>query len=98
MDNMEITENWYYVIIRNPDTPYSEFVGFSDDTTDEKFVPVFKNKQDAKACFAKLPKDVFKEKYDVHAVIQDDIITTASQEGHDVYVVDETGRILNQLG
>ncbi len=98
MDNMKVTEKWFYIIVRNPDTPRSEFVGFSDDVSGEKFLPVFKCKQDAKDCFAKLPKDVFKEKYDVHAVIQEDILFTAKQEGHDVYVVDETGRILNQLG
>ena len=98
MDNMEITDNWFYVIIKDPDTPYAEFVGFSDDKTGKKFLPVFKTKQDAKACFAKLPKDVFNGKYDVHAVIEDDLVTTAKDKGHDVYLVDEAGKILNQLG
>lgn len=97
MDNMEITDKWFYVIVRDPGTPSEQFVGFSDDDAGEKFLPVFKTKQDAKTCFAKLPKDIFRGKYDVHAVIEEDIINTAKEKGHEIYVVDETGKILNQL-
>ena len=97
MDNMEITDKWFFVIVRDPGTSDEEFVGFSDDKTQVKFLPVFKTKQDAKACFTKLPKDIFKAKYDVHAVIEEDILYAAKDKGHAVFVVDETGKILSQL-
>ena len=98
MDNMEVTDKWFYVIVKEPGTAEEEFVGFSDETAGEKFLPVFKTKQDAKSCFSKLPKDIFKAKYDVHAVIEEDIVLSARDKGHNVFVVDETGRILSRLG
>ena len=98
MDNMEVTENWYYLIVSDPETAYEEFIGFSNEETDEKFLPVFKTKQDAKECFALMPKDVFKGKYDVHAVIEDDILVTAKEKGHRIFLVDEEGKVLKQLG
>ena len=86
MENMEVTENWYYLIVRDPGTSAEQFVGFSNDDT-EKFLPVFKTKQDAKSCFALMPKEVFQGKYDVHAVIEEDILSTAGENGHQVFVI-----------
>ena len=75
-----------------------EFIGFKSEKTDKKFLPVFKTKQDAKACFALMPKDLFKGKYDVHAMIEDDILVTAKEKGYHTFLVDEEGKILKQLG
>jgi len=98
MENMEITDTWLYVIVRDPGTNGEEFLGFSDENTNEKFIPAFKTKQDAKACFALLPKDAFNEKYEVHAVIEEDILGAAKDQGHAVFLLDEEGKILKQLG
>ncbi len=98
MENMETTDSWLYVIIQDPGTSDEEFIGFSDEATDERFLPAFKTKQDAKACFAKLPKDVFNGKYEVQAVIEEDVMIAAKAQGHAVFILDEEGKILNQLG
>jgi len=98
MENMELTDTWLYVIVRDPATSDEEFVGFSDENTNEKFLPAFKTKQDAKACFALLPKDIFNGKYEVHAVIEEDVMNTAKEQGHAVFLLDEEGKILKQLG
>ncbi|MEE4365028.1 MAG: hypothetical protein V2J08_13915 [Desulfotignum sp.] len=98
MQDITITDNWYYVIIQNPGTLSEEVLGFSNETTKEKFLPAFKTKQDAKSCFELLPKDLFKKTYDIHAVIEEDIIHTAQKAGHQVFVLDEKGHILKPLG
>ena len=98
MENMEITDTWLYVIVRDPGTSSEEFIGFTDENTDEKFLPAFKTKQDAKACFAKLPKDIFNGKYEVHAVIEEDVLGSAKEQEHAVFLLDEDGKILKQLG
>ena len=98
MENKETTDTWLYIIIRDPNTSSEQFVGFSDEKTNEKFLPAFKTKQDAKACFAMLPKDVFNGKYEVHAVIKEDVMNTAEDQGHKVFLLDEEGNILKQLG
>ncbi len=97
MDNTNIEDNWYYVIIQNPETASEKLLGFSDEKTREKFLPAFKTKQDAQKCFQMLPKDLFKEKYDIHAMIEDDVLATAEKEGHQVFLLDETGQILKPL-
>ncbi len=96
MENMEVTDKWYYLIVQNPDTPIAQFLGFSQDDG-EKFLPVFKSKQDAKACFSLMPKDLFTGKYDVHAVIEEDVRTAAKEAGHKIFILDEDGKILKQL-
>jgi hypothetical protein len=97
MEDTHITDNWYYVIVQNPGTSSEEVLGFVDDATRKKFLPAFKTKQDAQSCFHKLPKDLFKETYDIHAVIEEDILTAAKKGGHQVFLLDETGRVLKPV-
>lgn len=94
---IKIDEKWYYVIIQNPDSSTEQFVGFNDGKTDEKFLPVFKTKEQATQCFALMPKDLFMGSYDTQAVIEEDILTVANKNGHKVYLLDEKGTILDQL-
>jgi len=90
-------ENWYYIIIRDPETPAEQFVGFSDGNTNEKFLPAFKTKEEAIACFSLMPKDLFTGEYDTQAVIVDDLLNTAQENDHRVYLLDEKGTILKHL-
>ncbi len=96
-DTGETQENWYYVIVQDPSSPTEEFVGFSDSRSDEKFIPVFKTKQQAVDCFALMPKDVFNGKYAVQAVIREDLLSVADQHGHTLYLLDERGAILDTI-
>ncbi|EMS79679.1 MULTISPECIES: hypothetical protein [Desulfotignum] len=97
MESINIDDNWYYVIVQNPDTSFEKLLGFIDEKTNEKFLPAFKTKQDAQKCFQLLPKDLFKEKYDIHAVIEDDLLSTAEKTEYQVFLLDETGQILKPL-
>lgn len=97
MENMEITEKWYYLIVQDPGTSNEQVVGFTNENTNENFLPAFKTQQDAKACFALMPKDIFKGKYEVQAVIEEDILITAKKEGHKVFLLDDEGKILKEL-
>lgn len=90
----EIDENWYYVIIQDPATSSEQYVGFSDDTSGEKFIPLFKTKDDATQCFKLLPKDIFNGKYAVQAVIEDDLFKVSRANGHTLYLLDGKGAIL----
>jgi hypothetical protein len=92
-----ITENWYYVIVQDPGTSKEQFVGFSQEDTDEKFLPAFKTKQDAEKCFTLMPRDVFKKKYDSQAIIEEDLILAAAENGHRIFLLDEKGCLLKPL-
>jgi hypothetical protein len=97
MEDTNITDTWYYVIVQNPGTSAEELVGFHDDNTRKKFLPAFKTKQDARKCFQMMPKDLFRETYDIHAVIEEDVLTAAEKSGHQVFLLDDTGQILKPL-
>ena len=90
-------DNWYFIIVQNPDTPREEAVGFTHPETQENFLPVFKSRQEAKTCFQLMPKDLFKGKYDIHAVIEEDLVATASANGHQLYILDKAGKIISDL-
>ena len=96
-ENLNKSENWYYIIIRDPETPTEQFVGFSDENTSEKFLPAFHTKEEARACFALMPKDLFHGAYDTQAVIEEDLIAAAKENDHRVYLLDENGKILKHL-
>lgn len=72
-------------------------MGFSDEKTKEKFIPAFKTKEDAQACFTLMPKDIFNATYGIQAVIEEDLLGTAMKNGHKIYLLDEKGTILNYL-
>jgi hypothetical protein len=93
----ETAENWYYIIIQDPNTQTEQFVGFSDGKSKEKFLPAFNTKEEARACFALMPKDLFNGKYDTQAVIEDDLLAVANEHGHKIYLLDEKGTILKYL-
>ena len=90
-------DKWYYVIIQDPSSATEQYVGFSDDQTQEKFIPAFKSKEEAKECFALMPKDLFNGSYAVQAVIEDDLLEIAQTNGHKLYLLDEKGTILKTI-
>ncbi len=92
-----IDENWYYIIIQDPGTPTEQFVGYQDSKTDEKFIPAFNTKEEAQACFALMPKDLFNGSYDAQAVIDEDLFAVAKEYGHKIYLLDGKGAILDYL-
>ncbi|MFA5904787.1 MAG: hypothetical protein WC836_12705 [Desulfobacula sp.] len=95
--DIKTNECWYYIIIQNPDTSSEQYVGFSDEKTKEKFIPAFKTKEDAQACFTLMPKDIINATYGIQAVIKDDLLGVAQENDHKIYLLDEKGTILNYL-
>ncbi len=97
MENIKTDENWYYVILQDPHSETEQFVGFDDGKTKEKFLPAFKTKDTAKACFALMPKDLFNGEYGTQAVIEDDLLAVADENGYKIFLLDEKGTILEHL-
>ncbi|MCK5835856.1 MAG: hypothetical protein KAH09_01200 [Desulfobacula sp.] len=95
--NDPIKEDWYYIIVENPGTSGEKFVGYADKEIDINFIPAFKTKEISQQCFLLLPKDIMNNKYEIHAVIKDDLLNQAAETGHKIYLLDEKGRILKHL-
>ena len=88
---------WYYVIVQTPETPEEQFLGYKDKKTGEPFIPAFTTKEIAQQCFLVLPKDVINEKYEVQAVIKEDLMASAQKNDYAVFLLDDKGRVLEEI-
>ena len=90
-------DTWYYIVVQNPGTPSEQFMGFTDKETNTTFIPCFKTKEIAQQCFLLMPKDIMKEKYEVQAVIKEDLMDLAKKYSYEIFLLDEKGKILEQI-
>ncbi len=95
--NDPIKAAWFYIIVQNPGTPAEEFVGYTDEEAETTFMPAFKTKEIAQQCFLVMPKDLMKNKYEVQAIIKEDLIKQAQKHNYEIFLLDDRGRILEKL-
>ncbi len=90
-------DTWYYIVVQNPETSSEQFMGYTDKETNATFIPCFKTKEIAQQCFLLMPKDIIKEKYEVQAVIKEDLIDLAGKQHYEIFLLDDKGKILEQI-
>ncbi|RLB87952.1 MAG: hypothetical protein DRH26_14560 [Deltaproteobacteria bacterium] len=95
--NDQIKDAWYYIIIQNPETSGEQFVGYTDKETNATFIPAFKTKEIAQQCFLLMPKDVMNEKYEIQAIIKDDLIAHTNKNNYDVFLLDDRGSMIEKI-
>jgi hypothetical protein len=44
-----------------------------------------------------MPKDIMNHKYEVQAIIREDLMTLAQKNGYDVFLMDDKGRVLEKI-
>ncbi len=97
MIEKKINDSWFYVVVQNPGTMEEEYMGFMHEETKKTFIPAFATKEEAQQCFLMMPKDVMHKKYEIQAVIKDDLISVAKTTGFHVFLMDDKGRIKSRL-
>ncbi len=95
--NDQIKDVWYYIIIQNPGTSGEQFVGYTDKETKVTFIPAFKTKEIAQQCFLLMPKDIMNEKYEIQAIIKEDLMDHAKKNDFDVFLLDDKGSMVEKL-
>ena len=90
-------DTWYYVIVQTPETPDEHFLGYKDKKTGKPFIPAFKTKEIAQQCFLVMPKDVMNEKYEVQAIIKEDLMLAAQKNNYAVFLLDDKGRVVEEI-
>jgi len=88
---------WYYIVVQNPGTSNEQFMGYADKDTKATFIPCFKTKEIAQQCFLLMPKDIINEKYEVQAIIKEDLMVHAAKNSYEVFLLDDKGKILEQI-
>jgi hypothetical protein len=87
--------DWLYVIVQAPETD-AEIMGQHDAATDVRFIPAFKNKENAQQGLLQL-STTRGAKYEIQAMIVEDLKRHASEKGFLVFVLGADGRIEEQI-
>ena len=93
----KIKDVWFYIVVQNPGISSEQFMGYTDKETKATFIPCFKSKEIAQQCFLLMPKDIMKEKYEVQAIIKEDLIDLAKKQSYEIFLLDDKGKILEQI-
>jgi hypothetical protein len=86
---------WVYVLIQNPGCD-EQVVGQHDEQNDISFIPMFLNKDDAMQGSMQMVKEKG-QKYEIQAIIYEDLEKFAAAGGFILFVVDDEGRVMEKL-
>lgn len=87
-------DSWLYVLIRHLDSS-DQIVGQKDDEFDVAYIPAFQNKENALMGMGRIARQKG-SKYEVQAIIFEDLIRHAAAEKFCVFILDEDGKILEK--
>ncbi len=83
---------WVYVFVCNSGGD-ENFLGLYDGEKEINFIPVFRSKDEANDCFLSMPRERGK-KYELQAVLFDELHADAENSGFSLVVVDGEGKIV----
>jgi hypothetical protein len=86
---------WLYVAIQK-NGPSEQIVGQTDNEHDISFIPAFLNKESAQQAMFHLHLEK-KKKYEVQAMIYEDLARHAIENGFLIFILDEDGKVLERL-
>ena len=92
-----IKDQWVHVVVQNPGTPSEKLMGYSMEQIPEPFIPAFSTREEAQACFLMMPKDIMNQKYEVHAILKEDLVEQAVTNGFKIFLLDDKSRIKEEL-
>lgn len=88
-------ETWLYVIIQKKGVN-EQIVGQTDAEHQISYIPAFKSKEEAQQAMFHLHLEK-KSKYEVQAIIYEDLAEHAEEGGFLIFVLDEDGKIIERL-
>jgi hypothetical protein len=86
---------WIYVVVQDPEKD-AQYLGQYEATSDTSFIPVFIEKEHALMCMNLLVKEKGK-KYEVQAVMYDQLAGHAREGGFMLYVLNNEGAIKEKI-
>ncbi len=88
-------ESWIWVVISNPGSS-EEILGQIDPENNLKYIPSFYEKEAALMCVNLLSKERG-TKYEVQAIILEDLLNYSSENGFMVFVLNSEGEVEEKL-
>ena len=88
-------DQWIWVIIQDPDGN-EQFLGQYDEENDVSFIPIFLEKEAALRCINLLAREKGR-KYEVQAIIYEDLASRASKEGFKLFLLNAEGEVVEKM-
>ena len=95
MSSIVKADQWVWVIVQDPEKN-EQFLGQRDESKGISFIPVFLEKDDAIQCLGRMAREKGK-KYEIQAIIAEEILKNALESGFNVYVLNSEGEPLEEL-
>ncbi len=95
MNSIVKEDQWVWVIVQDPEGN-EQFLGQRDESKGISFIPVFLEKDDAMQCLGRMAREKGK-KYEIQAILSEDILENASENGFSVYLLNSEGEPLETL-
>lgn len=86
---------WVYTIIQNPGG-FEQLVGYEEDTTKVKYIPAMHTKDDAEIFLSYMQREPG-TRYEVQAIIYEDLLEYAKGNQFLIFFVDKEGNILEKM-
>ncbi len=93
----EDKDEWFYCVVENTGSSSDNLVGYENNEIKTKFIPVFKTKEEAQQCFLLMPKDAINLKYEIQAIIKEDLFIQTEKTGYKIFLMDDKGKIIKEL-
>lgn len=95
MQNMKEEDQWVWVVVQNPGGN-EQFLGQHDEQEDISFIPAFTDKEAAQQGYPNLTRAPG-HKYEVQAILREELIKDAAAGGFWVFLLNESGDILEKI-
>ena len=88
-------EQWVWVVIQNPGGN-EQFLGQKDEEKGISFIPTFLEKEEAEQGLTLMARDAGR-KYEVQAILFEDLSERAAENGFTLFVVNAKGEVLEKI-
>ena len=95
MNERPADDKWFYVAVEDPGGD-EKFLGLYDEPAGISYIPVFDTKDDAQSCLINMPRQAGK-KYEVQAVLFEELARDAGENGFMIFLLDNEGRIVKRI-
>ena len=95
MSSVVAKEAWVWVVVENPGGK-EQFLGQHDESGNISFLPTFLDKEAAQQGFLQLARNQ-KHKYEVQAILIEDLADQALVSGFMIFILDGNGTVLEKI-
>lgn len=95
MQNIKDEDQWLWVVVQDPGGN-EQFLGQHDEQEGISFIPAFHDKEAAQQGFLNLKRQPG-YKYEVQAILREELLKDAAAGGFMVFLISETGQVLEEI-